>query len=245
VRYAITLSYNGARYHGWQRQTNSISVQQVIEEHLETLFRGRIKLTGCGRTDTGVHAKHFVAHFDFEGDLPESLVFRLNGMLPPDIAISEIQEVSNDFQARFTAIRRDYSYHLHFQKDPFKEGFSWFRYHYPDFNLMNEAASLLIGKKEFACFCKGPAPGGNYHCDVYNAKWEFDETNAVFHIGADRFLRNMVRAIVGTLLEVGYHKMSMEEFSEVLLSKNRSDAGNSVHACGLFLTKVTYPEGFL
>ena len=242
MRYAITLSYDGSAYHGWQKQPNADSVQETIEEKLKTLFGKRIALTGCGRTDAGVHAKHFVAHFNHHESLPENLVLRLNGMLPTDIAIQSILKVEDDFHARFSAIRRDYSYHIHFVKDPFKQGYSWFRYYSSDFDLMNKAALELIGKKEFGSFCKGPAPIGSYWCNVHEAHWEFNEESAVFYIGADRFLRNMVRAIVGTLLEVGQGKKDLQEFKKTIASKKRSDAGNSVQACGLFLEKVTYPK---
>lgn len=244
MRYAITLSYKGTEYHGWQRQLNAHSVQEEIENKISILCGQKVVLIGCGRTDTGVHATHFIAHFNFNDPLPERLAFRLNGMLPQDIAIISIQAVSDNLHARFSAIRRDYSYYIHFVKDPFKEGISCFQYHYPNFELMNEAAALLIGKKEFACFCKGPAPGNSYWCEVFEAQWEFNSSGAVFHIGADRFLRNMVRAIVGTLLLVGNGKMSLDQFKSILENKNRSDAGKSVHACGLFLEKVSYPKEF-
>jgi tRNA pseudouridine38-40 synthase len=244
MRYAITICYKGTNYHGWQRQLNAHSVQQELEDKLSTLCAKKLILIGCGRTDSGVHATHFVAHFNYIGDLPDRLAFRLNGMLPKDIAILHIKVVSDEFHARFSATRRDYRYYIHFIKNPFKEGNSCFQYHYPNFELMNDAAKLLVGKREFASFCKGPAPSNSYWCEVYEAYWEFNSQGAVFHISADRFLRNMVRAIVGTLLKLGNGQINLEAFKEILESKNRSDAGNSVHACGLFLEKVSYPEEF-
>lgn len=240
MRYALTLSYKGTAYHGWQRQENAHSVQAELEKALSILCRQSMEIVGCGRTDTGVHARHYVAHFDFDGELPGQLVYRLNGLLPRDIAVSGMEEVSDDFHARFSALERIYGYYIHFKKDPFLDGLSWQRNDNMDFGAMNSVAEMLVGKKDFSCFCKGEAPNGNYTCEVYSAIWERTANSAVFRISADRFLRNMVRAIVGTLLDVGSHKMSKEDFAKLLESGTRSDAGNSVPAEGLFLEEVRY-----
>lgn len=240
MRYSLTMAYKGTAYHGWQRQENAHSVQAELEKALSVLCRQTMEVVGCGRTDTGVHARHYVAHFDFDGELPGQVVYRLNGLLPKDIAVSGIEEVSDDFHARFSALARTYGYYIHFKKDPFLDGLSWQRNDNMDFELMNSAAEMLSGKRDFSCFCKGEAPNGNFICDVHSAAWERTADTAVFRISADRFLRNMVRAIVGTLLDVGLHKMSLAEFQELLNSGTRSDAGNSVPAEGLFLERIEY-----
>ncbi|MBS3915414.1 MAG: tRNA pseudouridine(38-40) synthase TruA [Bacteroidetes bacterium] len=240
LRYRLNLCYRGTAYNGWQRQINAIGVQQVIEEKIEILFQNKVALTGCGRTDTGVHAKHFVAHFDSEKPLPDNFVFRLNGLLPRDIAVFDSAQTADSFHARFDAKSREYKYYIHFKKNPFLEGISWFRYGVLDFGMMNRAADMLIGQKEFICFCKGEAPNNNYVCDVTFAQWEFDENGAVFTIRANRFLRNMVRAIVGSLIEVGNGKLSVTEFEGILQNGTRSDAGESVPAKGLVLEEVVY-----
>jgi tRNA pseudouridine38-40 synthase len=241
VRYRLDLSYNGSNYHGWQRQENAISVQQIIEAQLEILCQDKVEITGCGRTDTGVHARSYVAHFDMEKALPDNFCYRLNGMLPVDIAVSNIIAASPDFHARFSAIKREYKYYIHFQKNPFLHGTSWLRRGNVDFEKMNEAASILVGTKSFMCFCKGETPNGSYTCSVYHAAWKWDENGAVFSIEADRFLRNMVRAIVGTLIDIGNEKMDLNAFRELLQNGTRSDAGNSVPAHGLFLENIVYP----
>ena len=242
MRYKLHLSYNGSGYHGWQVQENAVSVQETLQKQLSLICRENIEVIGCGRTDTGVHARNYVAHFDLDAELPENFVFRINGMLPADIAIDSCEKTSDDFHARFDATHREYKYYLHFQKDPFLEGVSWFRHRNLDFILMNEAAMLLVGKKEFTCFCKGEAPNSNYTCHVFDANWEWNESSAVFRITADRFLRNMVRAIVGTLMEVGTGKIGVEDFKTILQNGTRSDAGSSVPAHGLFLENIEYPK---
>ncbi|MDC8006140.1 tRNA pseudouridine(38-40) synthase TruA [Aureisphaera galaxeae] len=243
MRYFIELSYNGKNYHGWQIQPDAVSVQEVLEKAISTLLRSEIKITGAGRTDTGVHAKQIFAHFDAEGieDL-NHFRFRLNAFLPKDIAIHRIFRVKEEAHARFHATEREYKYYLALQKDPFWEGFAYFVHQKPDVDLMNEAAQVLLDYRDFQCFSRSKTDVKTYHCDIIMASWESNEDQLIFTIRADRFLRNMVRAIVGTLLEVGYGKMTLEEFHEVIQSKDRGKAGASAPATGLYLTQVVYPE---
>lgn len=243
MRFKITLSYNGAPFCGWQIQPHSPSVQQSLNDALSTLLREDIAVVGAGRTDTGVNAIDYVAHFDYDKSIDTAaLKYKLNAILPPSIAIKYIEETDNDFHARFSARRREYIYHIHREKDPFAEQFSY-QYSYPglDFDAMNEAAKELIGTKDFSCFEKIGADNKTSICTVFEAYWSRDdETHWTFHIAADRFLRNMVRAIVGTLLEVGRGKRSPESMTELLESGRRSNAGESVPGRALFLSKVEY-----
>ncbi|GAB5400586.1 MAG: tRNA pseudouridine(38-40) synthase TruA [Aureisphaera sp.] len=243
LRYFIQLSYNGKNYHGWQIQPDAISVQEVLEKAISTLLRTETKVTGAGRTDTGVHAKQIFAHFDAEkiADLTE-LKFRINSFLPKDIAVQDIFPVKEDAHARFQAVEREYEYVLVFQKDPFKQEFAYFVQRKPDMDLMNEAAHILLDYQDFQCFSRTKTDVKTYHCDIKSASWKETENQMVFTISADRFLRNMVRAIVGTLLEVGYGKMTLDDVHEVIKSKDRGRAGASAPAHGLYLTKVIYPE---
>jgi len=247
-RYFIELSYLGTHYHGWQIQPNAITVQEKINEVLKLLFRTDINVTGCGRTDTGVHAKQFFAHIDLDMESlrfpPEQLVYKLNSILPFDIAIHRIFEVAKDAHTRFDASSRTYEYHLGLKKNPFhKELYYQSPFKSLDFSLMNEAANILFDYTDFECFSKSNTDVATFNCDIMKAKWEKkeNENSWVFTIQADRFLRNMVRAIIGTLLEVGRGNMSLHEFEEVIKSKNRSNAGWSVPGKGLFLTKIEYP----
>lgn len=242
MRYAITLAYNGANYHGWQKQENANSVQSELDMALSTLLRSTIETLGCGRTDTGVHARHFVAHFDYDQELPTNLAFKLNALLPKDISIFKIQQVADTFHARFDATKRKYTYHIHFSKDPFIHTMSWLRPADLDFGAMNEACKQLLGTKDFQCFCKGSTLNEKYECTIYEAGWQNQKDKAVFTITANRFLRNMVRAIVGTLMEIGTGKRTMQDLQDIIQSKNRSDAGNSVPAFALFLEEIEYPE---
>lgn len=242
MRVALTLAYNGRNYHGWQIQENAHSVQQEIQAALSRILRYDVELTGCGRTDTGVHARDFKAHFDTESELPDNLVFRLNSMLPADIGIKDCKVVPDSFHARFSAISRTYRYYIHQQKDPFLTDFSWLRHGEVSVADMNAAASLTLGTHEFRCFCKGEPPNDNYRCTVTSAFWTQTEKQLIFEVTANRFLRNMVRAMVGTLLETGTGKLTQEAFANLMQSGTRSDAGNSVPAHGLFLEAVTYPE---
>ena len=240
----MELAYNGTAYHGWQIQKNAVSVQEVINRVLSTLCRQNIETLGCGRTDTGVHARQLFAHFDIpEGtDITDSN-FRLsmNAMLPFDIAVKRFIEVLPDAHARFDATRRSYEYHVHFNKDPFRHNLSWLLRDQPDIYLMNKAASILMEYSDFSCFSKSNTQTFTNNCLVSRAEWIETGECLVFHISADRFLRNMVRAIVGTLIRVGKKEIHPEELRLIIESKNRSRAGESVPACGLYLTEVVYP----
>lgn len=246
-RYFIELSYLGTHYHGWQIQPNAMSIQQKINEALEVLFKTQIMITGCGRTDTGVHAKEFYAHVDLNLNtitFPiDQLVYKLNSILPDDISIHRIFEVETMAHSRFDAISRTYEYHLTTKKDVFRKDLSYsLPFRNVDFQLMNEAASIIMNYNDFESFSKTGTDVNTFLCKVEQAYWkEIEDGFWVFTIQADRFLRNMVRAIVGTLLEVGRSQMSLDELRKVIESKNRSNAGWSVPAKGLFLTKVEYP----
>jgi len=243
-RYFIYLSYNGGAYHGWQVQPNGISVQEVLAGALSTIFRSEIEIVGAGRTDTGVHAKLMVAHFDLPEDnvIDFNLASKLNSFLPKDIAIYKVVEVKPDAHARFDAISRRYEYHIVTYKNVFKtELASRFSEHL-DFAAMNSAASKLLGYTDFTSFSKLHTDAKTNNCKITHAQWTHENDEWVFTIQADRFLRNMVRAIVGTLLEVGRGKMSLTEFEGVIKAKNRCNAGTSAPAHGLYLVDIQYPD---
>lgn len=243
MRYFLEIAYKGTNYFGWQRQPKQISVQQVLEESLSILLRSEIKITGAGRTDTGVHAKQLFAHFDFEDlDNQNGLIFKMNSFLPKDIAIKDIFRVHDDAHARFDAIQREYEYMVSLEKNPFMEDFAYHIHNLPDMELMNEAAKLLLHHRDFQCFSRSKTDVKTYNCTIVKANWEATDNTLIFTIAADRFLRNMVRAIVGTLLNVGYGKTSLEDFKEILNSKSRERAGASAPAKALFLKNVTYPK---
>lgn len=242
TRYFVQLAYHGKNYHGWQKQPNAHSVQEEIESKLSILLKYPVTVVGCGRTDTGVHAKQYYLHMDLVQPIDtEKICFQMNAILPKDIAIFEIKEVPAHLHARFDAISRQYEYWIARKANPFAQDTSFF-YNKPlNVEAMNEAALLLIGKQDFECFSKVHTDVKTFICDVKFAHWEDRENDfLVFTIEADRFLRNMVRAIVGTLLEVGKEKVSLEEFKAILKSKNRSEAGMSVAPQGLFLSKIGY-----
>lgn len=242
MRYFIRLSFNGTDFHGWQVQDNAVSVQEELNKALSLLLKENILTTGCGRTDTGVHARKFYAHFDtgqaFE---PEQLVYHLNAMLPPSIAVQSIFQVEDDAHARFSAVSRTYQYFIHTNKDPFNSGASWYYPHPLNTEEMNRLCGILYEYTDFSCFSKSNTQTFTNNCKISNAHWRKNGEQLVFEITADRFLRNMVRAIVGTLLKAGAGRLSEEEFRQVLESKNRSNAGTSVPAQGLFLTDIQYP----
>ena len=244
-RYFIKLAFNGKNYHGWQMQDNALTIQSVINNALSKLLGEEINITGCGRTDTGVHAKEFYAHFDtcknFTNDEKKRLIFKLNNFLPDDISIYEIINVKNNAHARFDAISRTYQYFISRQKDPFDNNFSYYVYGDINIDLMNEGAKILCEYEDFTSFSKLHSDVKTNNCKILNAKWVEREDKLIFTITADRFLRNMVRAIVGTLLDIGKKKISLKDFRKIIESKNRSDAGYSVPAKGLFLTKIEYP----
>jgi tRNA pseudouridine38-40 synthase len=247
-RYFIELSYDGTNYHGWQIQKNAVSVQVVLNEKLSVILRQPIATTGCGRTDTGVHAREFFAHFDAEGFMVDgswlmdynNLIRSINSILPKDIAVKSIFPVAADANARFDASLRTYEYHIHFKKDPFKNGYSWELRDRPDLDLMNRAAEIIKEYTDFSCFSKSNTQVKTNICKIATAVWEVSGDGIVFKISADRFLRNMVRAIVGTLIMVGKKEIEPEVVRHIIESKNRSNAGTSVPACGLYLTEVKY-----
>ena len=241
-RYFIWLSYDGTNYHGWQVQPNGISVQGELQRVLSTLLRQDISITGAGRTDAGVHARVMAAHFDFEGDIDcQQLAYKMNRMLPQDIVVDRIEEVSIDMHARFSATERTYHYYIHTRKDPFLRHYSC-EIHYPlDFAAMNEAGRILTTYEDFGAFCKAHSDVKTTLCHVTRAEWiQTGENTWYFVITANRFLRNMVRAVVGTLVDVGRGRLSLEDFRKVIEGKKRSDAGDSMPGNALFLEDVKY-----
>lgn len=244
-RYFIKLAYWGAAYHGWQMQKNAVTVQQVLEEALGIMFGTKILVTGAGRTDTGVHAKDFYAHFDLNKAFPQKeldkIVFKLNGYLPNDIYIDKIFPVSPEAHARFDALSRTYHYTITSRKDPFSTNSAWLVYGDIDMELMNEGANLLFNFNDFTSFSKLHTDVKTNNCTIMEASWEKQDHLLVFHIKADRFLRNMVRAIVGTLIDLGKGRIDLEDIPRIIEAKDRSEAGMSVPAHGLCLTKIHYP----
>ena len=242
MRYFITLSYDGTRFHGWQIQPNGISVQGELDRGLSLLLRSEIHTTGAGRTDAGVHARMMVAHFDFDSaiDGPQ-LVYKLNKLLPRDISIQRVERVSDDLHARFSATSRTYHYYLHTCKNPFLRHYSC-ELHYPlDIQLMNQAARKLTEYDDFGAFCKAHADVKTTLCRLTKAEWhQTSPTEWYFEITANRFLRNMVRAVVGTLIDVGRGRLSLDDFRRVVEGKRRSDAGESMPAEALFLWDIQY-----
>lgn len=260
-RYFIELSYNGTGYHGWQIQPNAITVQECLDKALSVYFRQPVATLGCGRTDTGVHATQFYAHFDLErkessekdtdilmtGDekttdkSPERAVTGINSLLPYHIAVKRIFKVAIDAHARFDATQRAYQYHIHFHKDPFKLDRSWLYKGNLNIEMMNQAAEILLHHTDFSCFSKSNTQTVTNNCKISEALFRINDDGLVFTIRADRFLRNMVRAIVGTLIQVGKSDLNLAGFASVIENKNRQDAGQSVPACGLYLVNVVYP----
>ena len=243
-RYFIYFSYDGAAYHGWQVQPNAVTVQQVLEEALATLMRVPVTLVGAGRTDAGVNAECMVAHADFPCEIDAAhIVYKLNRLLPPDIAVSDVRRVKDDAHARFDAISRRYCYRVVTAKSPFSRRYAMRVPKDIDFDAMNRAAALLGEYTDFTSFSKLHTDVKTNNCKVTHAAWRRVSENAwVFELEADRFLRNMVRAVVGTLVEVGRGKMTLECFRQVIEKKDRCSAGNSVPGHALFLVDVGYPE---
>ena len=244
ARYFIYLSYDGSNYHGWQIQPNAATVQETIEKALTLLMRQPVEITGAGRTDTGVNASTMVAHADFPGEIDcKQTVYRLNRMLPPDIAIHSIKPVTETAHARFDALSRRYRYYISTAKNPFNRRYSYRVTGEIDFEAMNLAAATLLEYTDFTSFSKLHTDTKTYNCKVTSAKWiQTSASEWYFEIEADRFLRNMVRAIVGTLLMVGRGKITVEGFREIITKKQRSEAGDSALAQALFLEEVKYPE---
>lgn len=242
ARYFIHLSYDGTNYHGWQVQPNGSSVQAELQRALSTLLRQPIEIVGAGRTDAGVHARKMVAHFDVEEllDLKQT-AYRMNRILPRDIAVEKIEEVGDDMHARFSATSRTYHYYIHTHKDPFCRAYSCETHYDLDFDAMNEAARFLLTQGDFASFCKTGADVKTTICHVTHAQWhQTSPTTWYFEITANRFLRNMVRAVVGTLIDVGRHRIDLEDFKQIVENKTRTAAGESMPGHALFLEDVTY-----
>lgn len=252
MRYFIQLSYDGTGYHGWQVQPNGVSVQEVLQKALSTLLRQPTEVTGAGRTDAGVHASMMVAHFDWpaahEGEGGEEtpldctqLTYKLNRLLPPDVAVQAVRPVSPEMHARFSATRRTYHYYIHTRKDPFLRGYSW-QVNVPlDFALMNEAAQVLLEYSDFTSFSKTDTDVKTNICQLTEARWEqLKPGEWRFTVSANRFLRNMVRAIVGTLVEVGRHRMTISQMRHAIEAKDRQRAGESVPGHALYLTNIEY-----
>lgn len=242
MRYFIWFGYDGTHYHGWQIQPNGVTVQSELERCLSLLLREKVSVTGAGRTDAGVHARRMAAHFDtdaaFDGD---TLVRKMNGLLAQDIAVYSIEQVDSDLHARFSATLRTYHYYVHTHKNPFLNQFSLELHYRLDYALMNEAAAILMEYDDFGAFCKTGSDVKTTICHVTKAAWhQTSPTEWYFEIAANRFLRNMVRAVVGTLVEVGRHRMTLSEFRLVIEGKKRTQAGESMPAKALFLEDVIY-----
>tara|TARA_Y100001968_G_scaffold52737_2_gene43771 strand:+ start:5381 stop:6133 length:753 start_codon:yes stop_codon:yes gene_type:complete len=243
LRYFIDLAYLGTAYHGWQIQPEAVSVQQVLQEALSKILQQNIEVVGAGRTDAGVHATQMYAHFDADLNCDEkTLQFKLNSFLPKDISIRQLFKVQSQAHARFDACSRSYEYHIVNFKDPFKIDLAYYLLKQPDIEKMNHAAAMLKDYTNFKCFSKSRTDVKTYNCNITAAFWEQSKDELIFHITADRFLRNMVRAIVGTLLDIGLGKNSVEFLKEILKSEDRSMAGTSVPAHGLYLTRIEYPK---
>ena len=241
-RYFVSFAYDGTNYHGWQIQPNGNSVQEELQNALSTILRKGIEVVGAGRTDAGVHARLMVAHFDMAGEIDcAQLAYKLNRLLPRDISVYEVHEVPEGMHARFSATLRTYHYYVHTRKNPFLRHYSCELHYDLDFEMMNEAASHLLSVSDFGAFCKAHADVKTTLCNVTEAIWMRDGDDSWhFRISANRFLRNMVRAVVGTLIEVGRHRMTLEQFDRVVASGNRSRAGESMPGNALFLEEVKY-----
>lgn len=244
MRYFIELSFKGTNYFGWQIQPDAPTVQEKLNSSLSLLLREKIEIVGAGRTDSGVHAKLMIAHFDSDRvESLDNLKHRLNSLLPDDISVYRIYEVQSDAHARFDAESRSYIYKIFLGRDPFELETTW-QIHNKDFDidLMNEACKVLLKHKDFKAFSKSKTDVKTYECVIFDAEWVLDNNQLNFNISANRFLRNMVRAIVGTMLEIGQGDLSIADFENVILSRNRSNAGKSVPARGLYLSDIKYPD---
>ena len=242
MRYFVWFGYDGTAYHGWQIQPNGNSVQEELQKGLSTLLREEISVTGAGRTDAGVHARVMVAHFDTEKALDcRQLVYKLNRLLPQDIAVDRVEQVSDDLHARFSATSRTYHYYIHTRKDPFRRAYSCEMHYDLDFAKMNEAGRILTTYEDFGAFCKAHSDVKTTLCQVTKAEWiQTSDSSWYFEITANRFLRNMVRAVVGTLIDVGRGKLTLDDFKKVIEGKQRSEAGESMPANALFLEEIVY-----
>ncbi len=242
-RYFLELSYKGTPFHGWQIQKNAFTVQECLESALSTYLRQPISVMGSGRTDTGVHASMQVCHFDLaEGELGKNFLKGINSILPKEIAIHSVRPVHPEAHSRFDAIRRSYIYRIIFRKSPFLDELAWLYFHPLDVEQMNQAAQVLLRHEDFECFSKVHTEVNHFRCQIFSARWEQKDDQLLFHITANRFLRGMVRAIVGTLIEVGLGWRKAEQMDELILSRNREKAGKAAPAKGLFLSEIVYPQ---
>jgi tRNA pseudouridine38-40 synthase len=245
TRYFIFISYKGTSYHGWQLQPNAVTVQKILDEALSTIMEEEILTTGAGRTDTGVHASTFCAHFESQSsdlDVRKNLLFKLNRYLPKDISVSIIRKVQPDAHARFSAVSRTYMYLITRVKDPFREESAWYIHGNLDVPMMNRACAILVEQSDFTSFSRLHSNNKTNICKIYAAGWEEKDNVIEFTIRADRFLRNMVRAIVGTMVETGSGKMNLDEFRDIILARDRCRACKSAPAKALFLTDIEYPD---
>ena len=246
MRYFLEIAYDGTRFHGWQLQPNALAVQEVLDDCLSKVLRQPISTTGSGRTDTGVHASQQFVHFDVaqELDAPQVL-YRLARILPDDIATHSLYSVPDGAHARFDALARTYHYHVTFARNPFKRHYACYHSRPLDVGQMNQAAALLLLHEDFTTFSKVKGDTKHYRCSIYEAEWRQQGEELVFTIRANRFLRGMVRLLVGTLLDVGRGKLTVQQFEQIIMSQNRSKSSGAAPAAGLFLAKVEYPEGIL
>lgn len=244
LRYFIELAYKGTNYHGWQLQPNAVSIQELLTNAFSTVLRTSIIIFGAGRTDTGVHASQMFAHFDIENELNTvEIIYKINALLPNDIVIYSIIKTNNNAHARFDALSRSYEYRIFLGRNPFEIDTAWQLINKKlNVDKMNEAAEILLTYTNFKCFSRSNTDVKTYNCDISQAEWILTDKLLVFHITADRFLRNMVRAIVGTLIDIGSEKISLEQFKSIIESKNRCNAGASAPPQGLFLTQIKYPK---
>ena len=246
MRYFLELSYNGKAYHGWQNQPNAISVQEVIEDALSKILRETISIVGAGRTDAGVHAKQMFAHFDTDAEfLSENLKFKLNSFLPKDIAIRDIFEVKEEAHTRFDAISRTYIYRISQHKNVFEFDNSYYLKHSLDIDKMHEASNILFEYENFKCFSRSNTDVKTYNCEIMEAEWIVEGDELIFTIKANRFLRNMVRAIVGTMVEIGMGKLDVNAMHDIIKSQNRVNAGASVPGHALYLAQIEYPKAIM
>lgn len=242
MRFFIKLSYKGTNYHGWQIQPNANTIQQEINKALSLVLNEEIQVIGAGRTDTGVHAKKMFAHFDYNTEFQiEHIIYKLNSFLPSDITVLSIFKVREDANSRFDALSRTYQYHIINRKDPFNMN-AYLVKKTLDLEAMNQACQYIIGKKDFSSFSKANTQTFTNNCDVTFANWELADCGHIFTIKSNRFLRNMVRAIVGTLIDVGFSKIPPDYLFSIIAAKDRSFSGTSVPACGLFLMDIEYPK---
>lgn len=242
MRYFIDISYFGKNYHGWQSQENAITIQEILDKSLSTILKTEIKSLGSGRTDTGVHAMSQVAHFDFNGNIIENFLYRINSLLPSDISINSINGVKENISARFDAISREYIYKIHTKKSPFLNDYSYYYKRDIDIELLNKACDIIKKFKDFQTFSKVKTDVNNYNCNVSYAAIEKENNSYFFKVTSNRFLRGMVRAIMGTLFEINENKIELEFLEDIIIKKERKLAGPSVPAHGLYLNKVLYEE---